>query len=333
MTLDFEFSKLARELKKHKPKKILVQLAEGIKQNAAEISEEISKTMSDAEIIFSGETAWGGCSIALQEAEALKADLIVHFGHAKFIDLPKGSPKIIYIEVKDELDLMPLLKKSLPVLKKYKKIGLSYSIQHRHDIKNVKKFYEGKDKKIILSKKLGYSAYEGHVVGCSYDGLKKIQEDVDCFLIIGNNFHSMGAVLAVEKPVILLDVYNDDIRTMENVRDKILKQRVISIEKLKEAKNVGVVIEVKPGQKFGSAKYLLDKLKENGKNPILITMSEMTPDKIMNFYNIDAFIETACPRIAIDDFAKYHKPILTFKEALVALGVKTWEDLLEKGVL
>ena len=35
-------------------------------------------------------------------------------------------------------------------------------------------------------------------------------------------------------------------------------------------------------------------------------MDELTPDKIMNFYNIDAFIELACPRIAIDDFAKYH---------------------------
>ena len=62
-------------------------------------------------------------------------------------------------------------------------------------------------------------------------------------------------------------------------------------------------------------------------------MSEMTPDKIMNFYNIDAFIETACPRIAIDDFSKYHKPILTFKEALVALNIKTWDEILEMGIV
>ena len=39
MTLNFELPKLINELKKRKPKKVLVQLAEGIKQNAAEIAE------------------------------------------------------------------------------------------------------------------------------------------------------------------------------------------------------------------------------------------------------------------------------------------------------
>ena len=62
-------------------------------------------------------------------------------------------------------------------------------------------------------------------------------------------------------------------------------------------------------------------------------MNELTPDKLMNFYSIDVFIELACPRIAIDDFAKYHKPIVTFKEALVALGEKSRDDILKLVVV
>ena len=209
MTLNFEFPKLIEELKKRSPKKVLVQLPEGIKQNAIEIAKVIEDLK--IEVIFSGETAWGGCAIAVQEALDLKADLIVHFGHAKFIETPKNSPEILYIEVRDELNLEPLLKKSISSLKEYKTLGLSYSIQHRHDIEKVKKFYEENGKKIILSKKIGLVEYEGHIVGCQYSGLKAIEKDVDCFLIIGNQFHSMGAVLSVEKPVILLDVYNDDV--------------------------------------------------------------------------------------------------------------------------
>ncbi len=85
-----------------------------------------------------------------------------------------------------------------------------------------------------------------------------------------------------------------------------------------------------PGPK---SKILIEKLKDQGKNVIIITMSELTPDKIMNFYNIDAFIELACPRIAIDDFAKYPKPILTFREALVAVGELSWNEILDKGIL
>ena len=54
---------------------------------------------------------------------------------------------------------------------------------------------------------------------------------------------------------------------------------------------------------------------------------------LMNFYDIDAFVELACPRIAIDDFAKYPKPILTFKECLVAVGEKSYEDFLSEGVI
>ena len=328
MTLNFEREKYISELKRIKPKRVLVQLPEGIKQNALDIVKDIEAL--GIEVVVSGETCWGGCSVAWQEAQALGVDLIVHFGHAKYVDI---NFPVIYIEVRDELDLNPILKKSLAPIKKFKTIGLSYSIQHRHDLDNIIKFYEKNGKKVVVSKKLGVAAYEGHVVGCEYTGLKAIENEVDCFVIIGNNFHSMGAALAVKKPVFLVDVFNYEIKEMSKLRDKIMRQRIISIEKLKDAKTVGVIVEIKPGQKFGSAKFIMDKLKSHGKNPILITMNEVTPDKIMNFYYVDAFIELACPRIAVDDFAKYPKPILTLREAKVALGETSWEELLEKGVL
>lgn len=328
MTLNFQKELLIKELKKKKPKKVLVQLPEGVKQNAAEIAELFHE--QGIEAIFSGETAWGGCAIAVGEAKDIDADLIVHFGHAKFIDV---DFPVIYIPILDELDLIPLLKKSLNPLEKFKKIGFSYSIQHKQDVEKVKEFYEHHGKKVVLSKKIGRVAYEGHITGCQYQGLKAIQEQVECFVILGNQFHSMGAVLAVEKPVFLVDVYNDEVRSMQGIKEKILKQRAISIQKLKDAQNIGIITETKLGQKFNSPKILLDKIKQTGKNVIVITMNEFSPDKLMNFYNIDAFIELACPRIAIDDFAKYPKPLLTLNEALVAFGVKSWEELLEKGFL
>ena len=328
MTLDFEKEKLISELNERKPKKVLVQLAEGIKRDASEISNWIESL--GIECIFSGETCWGACSVAVQEAQALGVDLLVHFGHAQFIEV---DFPILYMEVQDILDLNPILNKSLPHLEQYKSIGLSYSIQHRHDIENVKKFYEDNGKKVTLSQKAGTNAYEGHITGCEYRGLKAIQDQVDAFVIIGNQFHSMGATLALTKPVILIDVYNDDVRSMAGLKEKILKQRLFSIEKFKAAKNVAIIVEIKPGQKFGNPKKLLEKLRNAGKNAIVITMSELTPDKIMNFYHIDAFVELACPRIALDDFAKYPKPILTMLEAMVAIGEKSWDDVLENGIV
>ncbi len=327
MTLDFQEDRLIKELKKLKPKRVLVQLPEGIKQDAEKVQDIIENL--GIEVIFSGNTVWGGCSLAIEEAKTTGSDLIVHFGHAEF--MPSDFP-VLYIEMLDHLDLKPLLKKSLKDLKKHKKIGLSYSIQHQHDIPMIKKFYEDNGKIIIISKKEGRAAYEGHVVGCEYAGLKSIKKDVEAFLVIGNQFHSMGAALAVvDKPVYLLDVYNNDVSEMSKLRDKIIKQRFISIEKMRKANNVGVIVETKPGQKFGAPKMILKKLKDHGKKPFLIIMSEVTPDKIMNFYHIQAFVELACPRIAVDDFAKYPRPILTYKEAMVALDEKSGEDLMQEG--
>jgi 2-(3-amino-3-carboxypropyl)histidine synthase len=328
MVLDFEKEKLIEELKKRKPKKVLVQLPEGVKQNTLEIK-EIFKNLK-IEVFFSGETCWGGCAIAVSEAKEIEADLIVHFGHAEFI---KVDFPVIYIEIKDNLDLEPLLKKSLESLKDFKKIGFSYSIQHRHDLDKVIEFYESNEKEIILSEKKGNVAYEGHVIGCQYVGLKAIQDKVDCFVILGNQFHSMGAVLAVNKPVILLDVYNNDLKFMEDIREKVLKQRAVSIERFKKAEKIGIIIETKLGQRFGSAEKLVKEIEDAGKKAIVITMNEITPDKLMNFYSIDAFVELACPRIALDDYLRYEKPILTFREALVGLGKMSWEDFIEKGVL
>jgi 2-(3-amino-3-carboxypropyl)histidine synthase len=324
--LNFEEDKLIAELKEKSPKRVLVQLPEGVKGKAPEISKLIEGL--GIEVVFSGETAWGGCCVSVEEAKKAECDLIVHFGHVKFMDV--GFP-VLYIVIKDELELNPLLEKSLEKLKDFETIGLSYSIQHRHDIDKIVKFYEAADKRIILSAKKGYSAHEGHVVGCEFNGLKTIENDVGAFIIIGNNFHSMGACLMVEKPVFLLDVYNDDIVEMGDVRNKIIRQRAMSIEKFKDSKVIGILQEMKAGQNFGMAKVAKKKIEEAGKVGIIITLSEFTPDKLTNFNTIKAFVSLACPRIAMDDFAKYGKPILTYKEMLVAVGEKKWEDLLESG--
>jgi len=322
MVLDFEEDYMISELKKRKPKKVLVQLPEGIKTEALNIKKKIEKL--GIEVIFSGETAWGGCCVAVDEAKQFKVDLIVHFGHSEFL---KTKFPVLYIEIKDVLDLQPILKKSLESLKQYKRVGLSFAVQHRHDLKKILDFYKKNNKEIILSKKAGFAFYEGQVIGCEYRGLKEIEKKVEAFVIIGNRFHSVGAALALEKPVYLLDVYNNEVSEMSKFKDKIIRERAMAIDRFKRAKNIGVIVEAKFGQSFGSYDVLLEKIRKKGLNPVLISMNEISPEKIMNFYNIDGFVELACPRIAIDDYARYEKPILTFREALVAIGEKTWEEL------
>jgi len=252
MVLNFETEKLMQELKERKPKRVLIQLPEGIKQNAFDILKDIDSL--GIEVIFSGETCWGGCAVSVDEAKNVGADLIIHFGHSEFI---KVDFPVLYVEVKDELDLTPFLEKSVEGLKDFKTIGLSYAIQHKQDLESIINFYEEKGHKVIISGKKGVASYAGHVVGCEFSGLKIIEKEVDCFVIIGNNFHSMGAALAVSKPVFLVDVYNDSFTDMEEIRQKTLKERFVSIEKFKKSKKIGIIVESKVGQKFGSLDFLI----------------------------------------------------------------------------
>jgi diphthamide biosynthesis enzyme Dph1/Dph2-like protein len=50
-----------------------------------------------------------------------------------------------------------------------------------------------------------------------------------------------------------------------------------------------------------------------------------------NFNWIDAWVVTACPRIAIDDKIQYTKPVVTFREFLYLSNEIAWNDLLENG--
>lgn len=329
MAFNLETQNLIKELKKAKPKRVLLQLPEGLKQNSFEIKKIIEDL--SIEVIISGETCWGGCALAIDEAKKFKCDLIVHFGHSEF--LKQKKIKTIYIEVKDELNLTPILTKSLNFLKHYKKIGFSCSVQHKEDIPKIIEFYKNNNKQVFLSKKLGNVNYEGQILGCQYQGLKAIQEQVDIFVILGNEFHATGALMSLNKPVILLDIYNDKIQDFPGLKDKFIRQRAIAIEKFKEAKKIGIIVELKPGQKFGSEKNLIEKLKKQKKEFIIISMNEITNEKLRNFYDINCFIELACPRIAIDDISIFEKPLLTYKEALVGLGELSWEEFLKQGII
>lgn len=329
-TFDFEEARVIKELKEKNAKKALLQLPEGLKQEAIRLANLFEKE-TNAEIIVSGETCWGGCDLALEEAQNLKVDLLIHYGHAPF--MKKVDFPVLYIEMQDKKPIDQLLKQSLKFVKDVKKLGLVCSVQHLHQLEEAKTFFEEEGKEIFIPTKKGYAAYDGHVVGCEYNSLKLISEKVDAFLVIGNQFHSLGASLSVKNPVYLIDVYNQEIVDMAKLREKVIKQRLFAINKLKDARKVGIIVGLKPGQQFGTFKLLKKKFQDKGKEVAIITMREMTNDKLMNFYDIQAFVELACPRIAVEDYDKYEKAIVTFREAQVALGEIKWEDLLEHGFL
>jgi len=51
----------------------------------------------------------------------------------------------------------------------------------------------------------------------------------------------------------------------------------------------------------------------------------VSPDHLEG-YRVDAWVNTACPRIAIEDVLRYKQPMLTPPELEIVLGLRKWEE-------
>ena len=325
----FDEENLIKKIKERKAKRVLLQLPEGLKKEASRLAKFIQDN-TNSEVIVAGEPCWGACDLALDEARNLKADLIVLYGHAPFmkIDFP-----ILYIEARYETDIEDLIKKSLKEIKDYNKIALVCSVQHIHQIPIAEKILKENNKEVYIPPKKGFAFYPGQVLGCEYNGLKSIKDKFDAILVIGNDFHALGAALAIPKPVILIDPFNREVYSMEKKREKIIRQRIIAINKVKDARKIGIIIGNKPGQHFGSAYHIKNKLEKEDNEVTLIVMDEINDDKLVNLHDIQAFIETACPRISVEDYARFSKPVINYREALVVINELSFEQLFEQGIV
>ena len=68
-------------------------------------------------------------------------------------------------------------------------------------------------------------------------------------------------------------------------------------------------------KKLQEAKELKKILEEKGYKAFIIVMDDITPEKLLG-YQVDAFVITACPRIVVDDWKNYTKPLLLPEEVL-----------------
>ena len=327
-SFDLEENRLKREIAKRNAKKVLLQLPEGLKPEATRLASVVEE--AGAVPLILADPCYGACDLALEEAKALKADLIVHYGHSPLI--MQNEVPTIYFPAKAKTRVMPAIRKALPLLKDWSKIGLVTTIQHVHVLEKVRKALLEAGKAIVIGDSCK-TANPGQVIGCDFSNAQVIAEEVEAFLFFGGGrFHAIGVALSTGKPVVVADPYLRQAYQLEDEVNRILRQRWASIDEAKKAKNFGVLIGLKVGQKrFKKALEIKKKLKKANKKAFLIALREIAPERLMQFPSIDAYVNTACPRLSLDDAPKFKKPLLTPRELQVLLGELSWEEVCRKG--
>ncbi|MBS7643498.1 diphthamide biosynthesis enzyme Dph2 [Candidatus Bathyarchaeota archaeon] len=320
---NFEEDRLVSELMKRKAKKVLIQFPEGLKTEAFALSRLI-ESKTGAIVFVSADSCYGGCDLALDEALRLNVHLIVHYGHTPYL---KHTPiPVLYLEARATEDVQAAVKASIPLLKNFARIGLATTAQHVHQLTEARKILEEAKKLVVIGPAKGRIKYDGQVLGCDFTTVKSISSQVDAIVFVGGgDFHPLGIALNTGKPVVAADPYTNKAKAIDDLKRKILRQRWATISKAREMKNFGVLLGVKVGQKnYREATSIKNQLLKAGKEAVILSVREITPEILMAFKDIEAFVDTACPRVAIDDAARFQKPVLTPEEVKVMLGKIDW---------
>ncbi|MCS7124222.1 MAG: diphthamide biosynthesis enzyme Dph2 [Candidatus Bathyarchaeota archaeon] len=327
---DFEEERLKQEIVKYEAKRVLIQLPDGLKVEGPRLARIVEK--AGALPIISADPCYGGCDLATAEAESLGVDLLVHYGHAKLLKYEKVPT--IYIEARATLDISEAVEKALPLIEPWRKVGLATTVQHVQVLDEAKEMLVRAGKTVIVGD-AGRLSYPGQVIGCDYSNAKSIIDDVEGFLFIGGGrFHALGLALSTLKPTVVADPFEKIAYTVNEEAERIQRQRWASIQEAQKARTFGVLVGLKPGQKrLEEALVFGEKLKKGGKDAFLFAVREITPEMVMNFPTVDAYVNVACPRISLDEPSKFNKPILTPNEALVVLGELSWKELCRRGFL
>ena len=355
---NFQLDELVERIKANDNRLVALQVPEGLKMQALGMMDSIEEE-SGAKVILAADPCYGACDLVHDKMRMMGVELVAHMGHSQ-MNIDSGMPTH-FIPV--TYDGTPELAVVLPILEGHRtlaqsrlvsanerdemneevakerfldavgrvapltgaKLGLVGSIQHLHLLEDFMHRLEEWGFEVEIPLGGDRLAFPGQVLGCNYSG---DSPSIGHYLFLGSgDFHPIGLVLHTGKPLAMLNPYTGDASEMSfKWVERILRQRFGLIMAVDEAISFGILVGEKPGQVRRNLAIRIKRLLEkHDRRGYMLALDHVSPD-LIDFYPVDAFVNTACPRIAIDDSKRYSKPLITPYELEVALGENQWES-------
>jgi len=294
-----------------------LQFPEGFKRRAFSMAREMEGRTS-ASVVISGNPCYGACDVDMAMAD--EVDILFHFGHSELLD---GMDNVIFMETPAKVDVIPVLGAAANELDSGTTVGLLTTVQHVHTLGEVRAFLESKRIFCVVGEGDSRIRHPGQVLGCNFSA-----GDVECdnYLYIGSGkFHPLGVAVAFGRRVLVADPMMNTVEWVDP--ERILRIRSGIVAKCLDAHTFGIVVSTKVGQnRMELARRMAGLAGKYGKSRVIIMLDNITPEAMLQF-KVDAFVNTACPRIAIDDASRFKVPILTPVEFEIVLGEKDWDEL------
>ena len=214
----------------------------------------------------------------------------------------------------------------MPQLQKYDSVGITTTIQHAHQTKAICSWLNERGVNAVIGagsreppRRSGSWMYLCFIKECKRRSIS-VHRD--------RGFHAIGVSLATKKPTFSLDPFSDGI-LQEVSADRLLRKRFAQIEKAKQAKTFGILLSSKSGQ---ARRELAERLAALNENAVIILIREISEMQLRNL-GFDAYVNTACPRLALDDQSRFPMPVLSPAEFEIVLGKRSWDDYVIDEIL
>jgi 2-(3-amino-3-carboxypropyl)histidine synthase len=318
MTVRIDEAKVFRLVEEKRPKVIVVNAPGGLlnqtKTLMAGIREKYGVTC-----ILAGDSCFGICDTVDEDVPKLQADMALHIGHNASVQTVGDFTYLI--DAVDDVRFDGVVKKAAETLRSYRRLGLATFSQHMHELEPAKRILESEGYEVVLGKQNNL-LMASQVFGCDFSTIFHLRDSVDAFCFLGESeFHAVGVALATGKPTFMLDPYMEEVTSMEEAAEDRRKRAILAVYRALDAKVFGVITGLKEGQKMlGRSRWISQRLEMHGRKVVQLALRDITPERLAPHREIEAFVQTACPRISVDGFA-FDRPVLSIPQAdaLVAL--------------
>jgi 2-(3-amino-3-carboxypropyl)histidine synthase len=318
MTIRIDEARVFQIMEARKPKVIVVNAPGGLLRQTKELMARVKEKYGVTSIL-SGDSCFGICDTVDDDVPRLEADLALHIGHNAAVT--EVGDFTYLVDAVDDVEFDEVVETAVKALAPYKRIGLATFSQHLHQLDPVKKKLEARGFQVVVGKGNNLML-EGQVFGCDFSTSYPMRDQVDAFAFLGESeFHAVGLALGTGKPTFMLDPYMNEVTGMQEAAEQRQKRAVLSVYKALDARVFGVITGLKEGQKMlGRSRWISNRLESNGRKVVQLAMRDVTSERLAPHREIEAFIQTACPRISIDGFT-FDRPVLSIPQAdaLVAL--------------
>ncbi len=303
--------------------KVVVQAPDGLKRLARELADELSGRDGVESVVLDAGRVFGACDVTASLVSG--ADLLVHLGH---YPVPSVDGRLesmgldrVYVPTEGPGIEEWMLEELVEVLRYhgFERFNLCATAQHVVHLGEVASFLEreGFEPRVGEGDPARVSV-EGLILGCNTSVL---DPELPTVILCSGYFHPAGAALSTGEPVVQLDPTRG-VLDPGDVEDVVRRMLSVRLSKTREAVDLDPEdVEVLGSTALGQRRPDV----EDALGGVCWRVRYLSED-VLRGVGADACVYCGCPRVPVDEAARFRRWLVLTPAELAAAASGTWHE-------